>query len=294
MKTSLVILAVGAAAAAIATALSISRRTTIDPIDPEAEKRKLIRAVARYPRLAAFVERRLDRTTAGGLLLTIGFVGVFLAALWVGAVFDMVDNGSGFARLDSIVAEYGARNADAAAFDVYAFFTQLGGTPFVTVVAILVGGWGWWRFKNPHVAMFMASVTIGQALLNNGLKMIVERERPGLAQLAPWAGSSFPSGHAAAATATFAGVAFIMTLDSGRRAKAVAWGAAAFVAFGVAATRALLGVHWVTDVITGMAVGFGWFLICAVAFGGRVMRFGQPRDEVARRAAPRSAEGGAG
>jgi membrane-associated phospholipid phosphatase len=294
VKTSLVILAVGATAALMTTALSISRRTNIDPIDPEPEKLKLIRAVARYPRLAAFVKRRLDRTRAGGLLLTIGFGGVFLAALWVGAVFDMIDNGSGFARLDSIVAEYGARNANAAAFDVYALFTRLGGTPFVTLVAIVVGGWGWWRFRNPHVALFIASVTIGQALLNNGLKMIVERERPGLAQLAPWAGSSFPSGHAAAATATFAAVAFILTLESGRRTKAVAGGVAAFMAFGVAATRALLGVHWVTDVITGMAVWFGWFLICAVAFGGRVMRFGQPRDEIARRAPSRPAGGDAG
>lgn len=291
MKTSLVILAVGVTAAVIATAFSISRRTDNDLIDPESEKRKLIRAVARYPRLAAFVKRRLDRTSAGGLLLTIGFVGVFLAALWVGAVFDMIDNGSGFARLDSLVADYGARNADAAAFDVYALFTRLGGTPFVTLATIVVGGWGWWRFKNAHVALFIASVTIGQALLNNGLKMIVERERPGLAQLAPWAGSSFPSGHAAAAAATFAAVAFILTLGRGRRAKAAAGGAAAFMAFGVAATRALLGVHWVTDVITGMAVGFGWFLVCAVAFGGRMMRFGQPRDEVARRA-PTSASGG--
>lgn len=47
MKTSLVILAVGAAAAVIATAISISRRTDIDPIDPASEKRKLVRAVSR-------------------------------------------------------------------------------------------------------------------------------------------------------------------------------------------------------------------------------------------------------
>lgn len=294
MKTTLVILAVGVTAAVVTAVLSISRRTNIDPIDPEPEKRKLIRAVSRYPGLAAFVKRRLDRTSAGGLLLTVGFIGVFLAALWVGAVFDMIDDGSGFARLDSLVADYGARNADSAAFDAYALFTRLGGTPFVALATIVVGGWGWWRFKNPHIALFIASVTIGQALLNNGLKMIVERERPGLAQLAPWAGSSFPSGHAAAAAATFAAVALVLTLGRGRRAKAAAGAAAAFMAFGVAATRALLGVHWVTDVITGMAVGFGWFLICAVAFGGRVMRFGQPRDAIARRAPNRAPGGNAG
>lgn len=294
MSTTLVVLAVGATAAVAAAAVSISRRTEIDPIDPGPEKRKLIRAVSRYPGLAAFVKRRLDRSTAGGLLLTIGFVGIFLVALLVGAILDMIAQGSGFARLDSLVADYGARNADANAFHLYALFTALGGTPFVTLVTIVVGGWGWRHFKNPHVPLFLASVTIGQALLNNGLKMIVERERPGLAQLVPWAGSSFPSGHAAAAAATFAAVALILTLDRGRRARAVAAGTAAFMAFGVGATRALLGVHWVTDVVTGLAVGFGWFLVCAVAFGGKIMEFGQARDEIARRAPTRFTEGEAG
>ena len=37
----------------------------------------------------------------------------------------------------------------------------------------------------------------------------------------------------------------------------------------VAASRALLGVHWLTDVIAGLALGWGWFLLCALAFGGR-------------------------
>jgi undecaprenyl-diphosphatase len=51
---------------------------------------------------------------------------------------------------------------------------------------------------------------------------------------------------------------------------------AALIAIAVAASRALLGVHWFTDIVAGVAIGYGWFLICAVLFGGRAQRLGHP------------------
>jgi len=38
-----------------------------------------------------------------------------------------------------------------------------------------------------------------------------------------------------------------------------------------------------TDVLAGLAMGWAWFAISSIAFGGRVLRFGQPA-EVAERA----------
>jgi undecaprenyl-diphosphatase len=42
-------------------------------------------------------------------------------------------------------------------------------------------------------------------------------------------------------------------------------------------------VHWLTDVIAGVALGWGWFLLSALAFGGRFQRLGDPAVRTAVR-----------
>jgi hypothetical protein len=45
-------------------------------------------------------------------------------------------------------------------------------------------------------------------------------------------------------------------------------------------------------VVAGLAFGWGWFALCAIAFGGRFLSFGEPAEKAARvaeRAEARSA-----
>ena len=67
-------------------------------------------------------------------------------------------------------------------------------------------------------------------------------------------------------------------------------GVAVGIAVAVAASRVLLDVHWLTDVLGGLALGWAWFAACAIAFGGRVLRFGA----AAQAAGSRSSGGRAG
>lgn len=280
MTTGLMVLLVGAVMAVAVSLFSILSDKRIESAHPEPEKRRLVGFIARRPRLARFVRRRLSRATAGGLMLTAGFLIVLALASFVGLMLDMVEGEFGFARFDESVARFGAANAGGLLQETHALFTRLGGSLAVAIVSVAVGLWGWRRYGNPHVALFMVSVAVGQALINTGLKLIVSRDRPDFAQLAPFSGTSFPSGHAAAAAAIYAAAALVLTLHSDRRWRALAAGAATFLAVGVATTRAMLGVHWLTDVLAGLGVGFAWFIVCAVAFGSRIMRFGEPKDEI--------------
>ena len=276
MNVSLIVLGVALAAAVVSFALSASRRFALDPLDPVAEERALVRSLWHHPRVRRFLRERFDRKTAGGFLLTIGFILAFAVSFVLGSLLDMIDSNEGLARLDKSVASWGSNHADSDAVEVLRWITQFGGTPFVIVAFVGAFIYDYSRHRNRDVALFLAAVGGGEWLLNNGLKLVVSRERPDVLHLVGAGGSSFPSGHSAGAAAAAAALALVLSRDRHRRTRAVFLSLAVLVAVAVAASRALLGVHWLTDVVAGLAVGWGWFLLVAVLFGGRMQVLGDP------------------
>ena len=121
----------------------------------------------------------------------------------------------------------------------------------------------------------MIVVGLGELLLNNLLKVIVRRERPAVLHLMEAHGYSFPSGHTVAAAA-WSAVALVLGRDRPRSCGGC-WPAERRSSPSPSRTsRALLGVHWVSDVVAGLALGWTWFLLVAVVFGGRTQRLGDP------------------
>jgi membrane-associated phospholipid phosphatase len=144
---------------------------------------------------------------------------------------------------------------------VLEFITQLGATGLLLIVMALIGGVQAWRHHKFTVLIYLAVVGVGVSLMNNGLKLLVHRERPVVLQLSHAGGYSFPKWP--------------------RRRRRLAALVVLGITLAVASSRVLLGVHWLTDVIAGAIFGWTWFVLVTVLFGGRILRFGEPVERVA-------------
>src|SRR4029453_12168487 len=81
-------------------------------------------------------------------------------------------------------------------------------------------------------------------------------------------------------------VALVVGIGSPPRVRAALGGAAVSIAVAVGCTRVLLGVHWFSDVVAGLVIGWSWFVICGCAFGGRLLRFGAPAEAAIQPSSP--------
>lgn len=127
--------------------------------------------------------------------------------------------------------------------------SDIGGpTPCRVLIALLVVGL-WLRGRH-RLALWAASTMLAGAVLDLGLKTLVDRTRPHLPN--PFAhapGASFPSGHALTSALACGIVVLVLLPLLGRAGKVAAWTIAGLVVFAVGYSRVALGVHWVTDVV---------------------------------------------
>lgn len=72
----------------------------------------------------------------------------------------------------------------------------------------------------------------------------------------------------------YAAAALVLARRRSPRARALLAGGAVTIAVAVACSGVLLGLHWMSDVIAGLASGLAWFGIRAIAFGGRFLVLG--------------------
>lgn len=199
----------------------------------------------------------------------------------------LVRGNTGLVRLDERVASWGDRHASAFSTDGLNAVTHLGEPVVVAGLAAILAVVETVRTRSAWVVPFLLIVVAGNGIMTTTVKDLADRVRPTLNPIAETLGPSFPSGHSSWSAAFFA-AALLLSRRRGRHVRAVIAGAAAGLVVMVAGSRVLLDVHWLSDVIAGLALGLAWFSICAVAFGGRLLRFGAAADEAARFAEDRS------
>ena len=142
--------------------------------------------------------------------------------------------------------------------------THLGDPLFVTVVsvamvlALLATG-------HRRTALYVVVARVGATVLFTGLKEVVGRARPVFdVPVASAFGLSFPSGHALGGAAFWLSSAVVaVALLPGRRLWLTL---AVVVSLLIAASRVLLGVHYLSDVLAGLVLGTGWTVLCTRLF----------------------------
>ncbi|WP_435360042.1 phosphatase PAP2 family protein [Haloarchaeobius sp. DFWS5] len=152
--------------------------------------------------------------------------------------------------------------------------TQAGDPWFLVIVvsAVYLAGPTKSLVRTPKSGAFAVATTYGAFATIDLLKHVYRAPRPGgagsvtipewvpptvagpVANLVTGTGYAFPSGHALGTTVVFGALASVLTVGTAR----ARWLAAAAGVVLVAATRLVLGVHFLADVLVGIVVGVGF------------------------------------
>lgn len=252
--------------------LRYPRLTTRAPSPSLETARTIGETVAKHSRLRTALNRRFDPAVATGLALTVAMVFVIGGGVLLGALAYLVRSHSELLAIDNSVAKWGNRHATHTSMRVLNDVTQLASIYVVVVLAIVLALVETVRERTVWVFAFILTVMAGEEALMLSIKELVGRIRPAFNPAAATLGPSFPSGHSATAAAFYAATALIIGRSLSGRWRHLAIALAVAIAVAVAGSRVLLDLHWLSDVIGGLALGWAWFALCAVVFGGRLLR----------------------
>lgn len=166
--------------------------------------------------------------------------------------------------------------------------TQFGDPWFLLLTGTIVYlvGSGGSLVREPREGAFVLAVTLGAFALTDLLKNLFLAPRPpgaGVVTVPVWlpaaltgpfrsittgTGYAFPSGHALGTAAVFAALAYRSEIGS----RAARWSVAAIGVALVAASRIVLGVHFLADIVVGMLAGLSLFAVAAATAGRRPLR----------------------
>jgi membrane-associated phospholipid phosphatase len=237
--------------------------------------------IAEHTRLRRMLRGRLDPTTATGLALSLALLVMIVAGLVIGSLAYLIRSNSELAAVDRSVGQWGVDYRADWSMEALELFSFLGDTRYLIPLAFVVAIVEYARRPSRWIFPFLAIVIAGQVLLTNGIKDVLDRVRPEFNEIAATLGPSFPSGHSAGAAAFWGAVALLLVRGRTPHQRALIFGVCAGIAAGVACSRVMLGVHWLSDTVAGVLFGWAWVCVCSIAFGGRLLRFGAPAEKAA-------------
>ena len=141
------------------------------------------------------------------------------------------------------------------------------GKPIFLLFAIgIPGAWVLWH-GGRKLALFLAVTCLGGGIVDTIVKVAVGRPRPEVDEpIVEAFGNSFPSGHSMQAVVCYGALLLVflpLFSDRGRRVAIVAY---VVLAVAIGFSRLSLGVHFISDVLGGYALGAAWLAASVAAF----------------------------
>ena len=210
-------------------------------------------------RTAGFPAEPLTGVAPPAVLL----VALALALIGYAAIAADVVNGGAFSELDAEVAEWVVRSMPTWVEWLARPFTWLGGVVGMTIVVTAVSV-ALLRRGLRREAVILVVVTLGSQVLVLSAKAGYERERPDVGSAIELPSSfSFPSGHATTGVAVFGLLGLYAAALATTRRRRIAAVCVGFAVGGlVAASRVVLNVHFLSDVVAGGCLGLAWLSTC--------------------------------
>lgn len=205
-----------------------------------------------------------NATGRGHLRAIVVLVAVFLGLVAVATALGKLLTG-GPPPFDTNVVTWLASARSAPLTSVAQGVTFLGSTLWLVCLTLIVGTWLIAK-RRPSGALLLLLAAAGATAIDNLVKVLVGRVRPDMVtHLAPTSTFSFPSGHACSAAAVY--LVLALGLSRNRALARTVITAAVVLAIAVALSRVYLGVHYPTDVVAGLALG--WLWAAALVITGR-------------------------
>jgi undecaprenyl-diphosphatase len=141
--------------------------------------------------------------------------------------------------------------------------TTFGSTPFLFTLVLVVAGLLAYKTRRQD-AQFLLFATFSGWLLNNTIKLLVNRPRPDpTAALVEARGSSFPSGHTMTSLVVFGALWLIATRGGSRASRFVSGFLVLVLAVLIGLSRVALGAHHPEDVVGAICFGAAWLFLVA-------------------------------
>ncbi|MGW6195543.1 phosphatase PAP2 family protein [Kribbella sp. NPDC055110] len=202
------------------------------------------------------------------VVVVAGFVAVTVLGAAFAELLDGVLDGEGVAGIDKPFNVFLTAHRTRAATVIFTAVTNVGGAMALSWLVVVVLALVAWRMRAWWPVWVGALALGGTELFVFAIKLLVERPRPDVAIAAARAdGYSFPSGHATSSVVAFGLLAWLTTtlLLTRRAARAAVWAVAVIMATAVGVSRLYLGVHYLSDVLGGWALGTGWLVTVLLA-----------------------------